>query len=105
MGIDRYKDFRINGMAKRVPFIKLKTKTSDKIEYYKLGTSRMDLISYKYYQDASYGWLIMLANPEYGGLEFNIPDGSSIVVPFPLETSITQYNSEIKKYIAHYGII
>jgi len=105
MSIDRYKQFRINGMTKNIPFIKLKFKTSDKIEYYKLGTSRMDLISYKYYQDASYGWLIMLANPEYGGLEFNIPDGVPLVVPFPLETSITQYNFEIDKYIRYYGIV
>ena len=104
MSIDRYSKFRINGMAKNVPFIKLKTKTTDKTEYYKLGTSRMDLISYKYYQDASYGWLIMLANPSYGGLEFNIPDGSPVIVPFPLETSITQYNSLIANYIANYGL-
>jgi len=104
MSIDRYQQFRINGMAKNVPFIKLKTKTTDKTEYYKLGTSRMDLISYKYYQDASYGWLIMLANPGYGGLEFNIPDGSPVTVPFPLETSITQYNSLIVNYITNYGL-
>jgi len=104
MAIDRYKSFRINGMAKNVPFIKLKQKTSDKIEEYKIGSTRMDLLSYKYYEDASYGWLIMLANPEYGGLEFNIPDKSQIIVPFPLETSIIQYNTEVSKYVTYYGI-
>ena len=104
MGVDRYKNFRINGMAKNVPFIKLKQKASDKVEEYKLGITRMDLVSYKYYQDASYGWLIMLANPEYGGLEFNIPDGTQLIIPFPLEASIAQYNSEVSKYITYYGI-
>ncbi len=104
MAIDRYKNFRINGIAKNVPFIKLKQKASDKIEEYKLGTTRMDLVSYKYYQDANYGWLIMLANPEYGGLEFNIPDGTFLTVPFPLENSITQYNEEVAKYVIYNGV-
>ena len=101
MAIDRYKSFRINGTATNIPFIKLIGKSSDKIEEYKLG---MDLLSYKYYEDANYGWLIMLANPEYGGLEFNIPDGSPIKIPFPLEATIIQYNNEISKYVIYYGI-
>ncbi len=64
----------------------------------------MDLLSYKYYEDPNYGWLIMLANPEYGGLEFEIPDGASILIPYPLETTIQLYNNEVSKYSTYYGI-
>jgi len=104
MAIDRYKPFRVDNTPKNVPFIKLKRKTSDKEIQYKLGTTRMDLLSYKYYEDPNYGWLIMLANPEYGGLEFEIPDGSTILIPYPLETTIQLYNNEVSKYILYYGV-
>ena len=104
MSIDRYKQFRVDGMAKNIPFIKLRQKTSDKEIQYVNGINRMDLLSYRYYEDANYGWLIMLANPEYGGLEFNIPDGATIIIPYPLETSIALYNSEVLKYTTYYGI-
>jgi hypothetical protein len=102
--MDRYKQLRINGMVKSVPFIKLKQKGSDKVETYKLGSTRLDLLSYKYYQDPNYDWLILLANPEYDSLEFNIPDNTNIVIPFPLETSLVQYNTEVSKYLSYYGI-
>ena len=104
MSIDRYKQFRVDNTPKNVPFIKLKQKSSDKEISYRLGIDRMDLLSYKYYEDASYGWLIMLANPEYGSLEFEIPDGSPIIIPYPFETSIQQYNSAVSDYVKYYGI-
>jgi len=104
MSIDRYKQLRTNGMVKSVPFIKLKQKGSDKVETYKLGSTRLDLLSYKYYQDPNYDWLILLANPEYDSLEFNIPDNTNIIIPFPLEASLVQYNTEVSKYLSYYGI-
>jgi hypothetical protein len=36
-----------------------------------------------YYNNPYGGWLIMLANPEFGGLEFNIPNQTVIRIPFP----------------------
>lgn len=104
MAIDRYKQFRINNTVKNVPFIKLKRKNSDKEIIYRNGVDRLDILSARYYEgDPNYGWLILLANPQYSGLEFEIPDGSTIVIPFPLETTLTQYNNEISKYSTYYG--
>ena len=45
----------------------------------------------------------MCANPEYGGLEWNIPDNSIIVVPYPLNASIQDYNNAIKTRFYYYG--
>ena len=45
----------------------------------------------------------MLANPQFGGLEFNIPDQSVIRVPFPFESGIDRYILEVNKYNALYG--
>ena len=104
MSIDRYKQFRVNGLPKNVPFIKLKDKNSDKEVIYRKGIDRMDLLSYKYYEDPNYGWLIMLANPEYGSLEFEIPENTTLKIPYPLETTLNQYYNEINKYITYEGV-
>jgi hypothetical protein len=64
---------------------------------YKQGTSRLDKLSNLYYLNPYSGWLILLANPEFGGLEFNIPDTTQIRIPYPfdnaLEVFITNFNS------------
>ena len=67
------------------------------------STMRMDTLSYKYYGDPNYGWLIMQANPQYGSLEFNIPDGSEIRIPYPLNNSLKDYQKSIDDYRKYYG--
>ena len=104
MSYNRYSDFNIDGEIKRVPFVKLPFKSSDKEDIYERGKTRLDILSNKYYKDSNYGWLILLANSEYGSLEFNIEDNSKIIIPFPLETSLNDYKYEINKYIKYYGI-
>lgn len=104
MAYNRYSQFMENGIIKFLPFIKLPNKSSDKIDIYKTGITRMDKLSNKYYKDPNYGWLIMLANPELGSLEFEIPNNSAIKIPFPLETSINDFKTEITNYIKYYGI-
>lgn len=104
MSYNRYSNFLMDGVIKNIPFVKLPEKTSDKDEIYKLGLTRFDILSNKYYKDPNYGWLILLRNPELGGLEFNIKDNSPIKIPFPLETSLTDYKNEILKYITYYGV-
>lgn len=100
---DRYEDFRINGKMLPIPGIVLPFNSGDKTIVYKLGTTRLDNISNTYYTTPYYGWLIMLANPQFGGLEFNIPDQSILVVPFPFESAITRYISQVNNYKALYG--
>lgn len=94
----RYDKFIVNGTMKLVPFIKIPKKESDKYDYYIQGESRLDLISYQYYNDPNYGWLILQANPELGPYEFAIPTETIIRIPFPLGTTLTQYTKDIETY-------
>ena len=98
MAYSRYKSFIVNGAFKRVPFIKIPKRSSDIYVYYEVGVTRLDLLSYQYYNDPNYGWLILQANPHAGSLEFNIEDGTKLRIPYPLETAIQLYESEIKNY-------
>ncbi len=98
MSYNRYSSFIKNGNYEIIPSIKIYHKDSDLTEIYEQGKSRLDLISYKYYGDANYDWLIMMANPEYGSLEFNIPDGAVLRIPYPLNITIENYNNAIEIY-------
>lgn len=100
---DRYQKFRENGNMKPIPGITIPELQSDKYAIYKQGESRLDKISNVYYNNPYSGWLIMLANPEYGGLEFNIPDMTSIRVPFPIDSAMSRYLTEISNHKALYG--
>ena len=55
MAYNRYSQFMENGIIKFLPFIKLPNKSSDKIDIYKTGITRMDKLSNKYYKDPNYG--------------------------------------------------
>lgn len=104
MSYNRYTEFKLDDSIRTVPFIKLPQKSTDKEEQYVIGKTRLDLLSYKYYKDANFGWLILLANPSVGSLEFNIRDGEILTIPFPLETSLKDYINEVNKYKKYYGI-
>lgn len=100
---NRYTDFIINGQQTVVPYINLPTKTTDKRYIYKVGQSRMDKVSQQYYGTPVFGWLILLANPNYGGQEWNIPDGSILTIPFPLVASLQDYKNELENHFFYYG--
>ena len=100
---NRYNDFVINGQQTVVPYINLPTKTTDKRYIYKVGQSRLDKISQQYYGSGGFGWLIMIANPIYGGQEWNIPDGSVLTIPFPLVASLQDYKNELNNHFFYYG--
>ena len=104
MSYDRYSKFRQNGTILHVPFIPIPVRSTDYYTYYEVGKTRLDLVSYQYYGDANYDWLILQANPEYGSLEFMIPDGAKLRIPFPLDTVIAQYNRDVDKYEKLYGL-
>ena len=100
---DRYSEFRFNGSMKPLPGIIIPPSGGDKTIVYKLGETRLDKLSNSYYNSPYFGWLIMLANPEYGGLEFLIPDQSIIRIPFPFESAIDRYIQTINRYNTLYG--
>ena len=100
---DRYSNFRNGDSFKIVPFVDIIKNDTDKFEIYKRGETRLDLVSYQYYGSPNYAWLIMQANPEYGSLEYRIPDGSEIRIPFPLATALENYQKGIEKNKKYYG--
>ena len=96
---NRYKSFVTNeGVVKEVPFIPIPKRESDKYTYWEKSHSRMDILSYKYYGNSWYGWLILQANPHLPSMEFMIEDGEKIRIPFPLDVVISQYENDIKNY-------
>ena len=99
----RYNTFLIDGEQTVVPYINLPSKTTDKRYIYKVGRSRMDKVSQEYYGSPTFCWLILLANPIYGGEEWNIPDGSILTIPFPLLTSLQDYKNELNNHFFYYG--
>lgn len=95
---DRYNKFRDGDTFKIVPFVAIPKKDTDLYEVYQKGKSRLDLISYDYYDNPNYGWLILQANPEYGSMEHEIPDQSLLRIPYPLSVSIEDYEAAIDYY-------
>jgi len=100
---NRYSDFNINGENLVVPFIKLPSLPTDKKTIYKVNSSRLDKISQQYYESPYFGWLILQANPQVGGLEWNIKDGQVLIVPYPLVASLQNYKQAVDDYFFFYG--
>ena len=100
---NRYSDFLINGEQTIVPYVDVPQKTTDKTYIYKVARSRLDIVSQEYYNSPYFSWLILQANEEYGGLEWNIPDNSIIVIPYPLVSSLQDYNNAVQTRFYYYG--
>jgi hypothetical protein len=99
MSYNRYKSFKSNGTYKKVPFVEVPLSPTDRYVYYEVGKTRMDLLSYQFYDNPNFGWLILQANPSCGSLEFKIKDGTKLRVPYPLDAAIQGYENNITKYI------
>jgi len=96
---DRYSRFRGENSSHILPYVEINPSTTDITVVFSKDTMRMDTLSYKYYNDANYGWLIMMANPKCGSLEYSIPDGTVLRIPYPLNTAINRYENAINSYI------
>ena len=99
---DRYGAFKANGEIEVVPFIPIKEKNTDKYIKFDKTRMRLDKLSFDYYGDPDYGWLIMQANPQYGSLEGLIPNDSILRIPFPLQETLNLYTSDIITYKEFY---
>ena len=105
MAYDRYKSFRNDdGTINMVPFIKIPVRSTDEYYTYQIGKTRLDRVSYDYYGDSNYGWLILQANPGISSFEFEIKDGTILRIPLPLDTVILGYEDAIKTYKQLNGI-
>jgi hypothetical protein len=100
---NRYKDFLINGQQTVVPFLSIPGRVTDQQYLYRQGRSRLDKISFEKYGTPYFGWIILMSNPEFGGLEMNIPDGAVLTIPFPLISALQDYKSAIDTHIFYYG--
>jgi hypothetical protein len=100
---NRYEYFDADGESKIVPGIELPIKGTDKFMQYKRGKHRLDKVSQEYYGTPLFSWLIMMANPTLGSLEFEIPDNSMVRIPFPLINSLQDYKKNVELYRLYYG--
>jgi hypothetical protein len=99
----RYYKFLINGVPTVVPYVNIGVRPSDQRYVYRANQSRLDKISYEKYGTPFFGWLILLANPIYGGMENNIPDGTLLIVPYPLLSALQDYKNAVDTHIFYYG--
>lgn len=102
--INRYKNFINENEIKMIPHLKIREAATDKVVVFERGHTRMDILSQTYYGSPFFGFLIRLANPQYQGMEFDIPNGSLVRIPFPLSSAIELYNEEVKRYIEIEGL-
>lgn len=100
---NRYQDLITNGEYVIIPYVKIPAKTTDKIYIYRIGVSRLDKISQSYYGSPYFGWLILQANPEFGGSEIDIPDNTPLKIPFPLTASLLDYKTALQTHFYYYG--
>jgi hypothetical protein len=89
---NRYQNFILNGTQRNIPYVKLPPKSTDKVQIYRVGITRLDKVSQTFYGTPYFGWLILQANPEYGGSEI-----------FPLTSSLLDYKSALDNYSFYYG--
>jgi hypothetical protein len=100
---NRYKRLSSDERIISPPFIKLTERSSDTFVQYDVKKSRLDKISQEYYGDPTYTWLILMANPEFGGLEWNIQNGEMIRIPQPLSDVLKEYELKLKERLSYYG--
>lgn len=98
MTYDRYSKFRSNGTIELVPTIKIRQNDSDYFVTYEANKTSLNKLSYDYYGDANYDWLILMANPQYGSMEYSIPNGAQLRIPFPLDKTIENYSKDVDNY-------
>ena len=96
---DRYKYFRTDSYVDQtIPFIPIKESSTDIHVTFDSRLMRLDTLSYKYYNDANYGWLILQANPDVSSFEYTIDSGKVIRIPYPLSSAISRYEVAIQEY-------
>lgn len=88
---DRYKNYRTENTVKVVPYIEIPLASSDIYITFDKSKMRMDNLSYQYYNDPNYGWLIMQANLNLPSMEFSIPDGVTLRIPYPIDSALIRY--------------
>ena len=100
---NRYRKLTTNDIVTSPPFIKLDEKDTDIMVIYRVNKIRLDKVSQEYYGVPYYSWLILLANPEFGGSEWSIGDGKIVRVPYPLDITLREYDEKLSNRLNYYG--
>lgn len=100
---DRYYNFRVENEVKPMTFIPIWKSNDDLYIEFDKSTMRFDSLSYKYYGDADFAWLILQANPTLGGYEYNIPNKTLIRIPYPLSSALKRFETAYNNY-SNFGI-
>jgi hypothetical protein len=82
---------------KDMPPISIKKRNTDKFILYDRGKARLDYIAGQVYNDETLWRVIMWANPEYF-VEFDIPQGTSIRVPYPINDVLSEITQQLVNY-------
>lgn len=102
---NRYSKFMLNGQVySRVPFVEIPVNATDLFIRYDKSKMRLDSLSYKYFGDPNFGWLILQSNPEYGPYEFLFEDQILLRIPYPFDSAINRYESSANKWINTHNI-
>lgn len=100
---NRYQFFEEDGNFKMVPGIELPIKSTDKYITFKKNRDRLDKLSQEYLASPYFGWLILVANPLAGSVEFEIPNNFILRIPSPLVASLQDYKRCVEQYKLYYG--
>lgn len=93
---DRYEIYRTeNGGVEQIPFIRIPVNPADKYEQWIEGSSRLDKLAQKYYNNPFFDWMILYGNPEFTS-EYDIPDGTVVRIPFPIDRVREFYESALQ---------
>lgn len=94
MPVNFYKSLKDNDSLKDMPPVKIKSRKTDKFIVYNKNLMRLDFIAGEIYEDETLWRLIMWGNPEYT-IEFDIPAGTIIRIPYPLKEVLSEVNDFI----------
>ncbi len=94
MPYDFFKLLKQDTILKNMPPIKIKKRETDKFVLYNKEKTRLDVIAGDIYFDETLSRVILWANPEYF-YEFDIPNNTSIRIPFPIQDVLKEISSKI----------
>lgn len=99
MAYNRYSQLKVtDGIVQQMPFVKIKELSTDKYITWKLNSDRYEILSDTYYGNPIYDFLLNYGNPQIMS-EFEIEDGATIRIPFPLDIVLKNYNEEVNRLI------
>lgn len=93
---NEYDLFTENEKITFVDFVELPIKGTDKTKIWNKERDRLDNISEMYYGHPYGENIILMANSAYGCNQEDIPDGATIIIPYPFRDTVQSYMDLVK---------